>query len=80
MTNLTNPMHCWRTASDGRSADTLPADLSALGEHLNSCQSTHRHILALHCATQAARRFMAARFFTTVVLAVAILGVTIWIF
>lgn len=80
MTILSNPPHCWSTASDGRSTDTLPGDLSALGEHLDNCQSTHRHILALHCATQSMRGFMAARFFTTVVLAVVFLGVNIWLF
>jgi hypothetical protein len=79
MTILANPLHCWSTASDGRSTDTLPGDMSALGEHLDNCQSTHRHLLTLHCAAQTMRGFMAARFVTTVVLVVIFVGVNIWL-
>lgn len=80
MTILSNLPHCWSTASDGRSADTLPGDLTALGEHLDHCQSTNRHLLALHCSAQTMLGFMAARFVTTVVLFVVFLGVIIWLF
>lgn len=79
MTTFANSPHCWSTASDGSSADTLPGELSALGEHLGSCQSTHWRLLTLHCAAQTLRGFMAARFVTTVVLVTVFLGVNIWL-
>lgn len=80
MTILANSPYCWSTASGEDSADTLPGDLSALGEHLDNCQSTHRRLLTLHCAAQSMRGFMATRFVTTVVLVVVFLGVNIWLF
>ena len=80
MTILANSPHCWSTACASRSADTSPGDLSALGEHLDNCQSVHRRLLALLCAAQTMRGFMAARFVTTVVLVTVFLGVNIWLF
>jgi hypothetical protein len=80
MTIFANPPHFWSTACGGRTADTLPGDLSALGEHLDNCQNTHRHFLTLHLAAQTMRGFMAARFVTTVVLVAVVLGVNIWLF
>lgn len=79
MTTFTYPSQCWATASDGSAADTLPGELSALGEHLGNCQSTHWNLLGLHCAAQSLRGFMAARFVTTVVLVTVFLGVNIWL-
>ena len=79
MTTFTYPSQCWATASDGSAADTLPGELSALGEHLGNCQSTHSNLLGLHCAAQSLRGFMAARFVTTVVLVTVFLGVNIWL-
>jgi hypothetical protein len=80
MINVAYPPHGWSTASNGLCADTLPGELEALGEHLGSCQSKHRHLLSLHCATQKVRGFMAARFVTSVVFVVVFLGVNIWLF
>jgi hypothetical protein len=80
MTTFANPLHCWSTASNGQVADTTPADLETLGEHLGNCQSTHRHWLTLHCAAHKLRGFMATRFVTTVVLVTLFLGVNIWLF
>ncbi len=80
MTTVTTTQHCWSTASNSQSTDTLPGDLSALGEHLYHCQKIHRHVLTLHCVAQSLRGFLAARFVTTVVLGVVFLGVNIWLF
>jgi hypothetical protein len=80
MINFANPPHSWSTASNGLGADTLPGELEALGEHLGSCQSKHRHLLSLHCAAQKMGGFLAGRFVTTVVFVIVFLGVNIWLF
>ncbi|HEY8907468.1 MAG TPA: hypothetical protein VIM63_15690 [Rhodoferax sp.] len=80
LANLANPPNFWRTTSDSYSTDTLSGDLLALGEHLDNCQSTHRHLLTLHCAAQSMRGFMATRFVTTVLLVVVFVGLNIWLF
>jgi hypothetical protein len=80
MTTFAQPPHFWSTACDDRSTDTLPGDLSALGEHLDHCQSTHRHLLTMHCMALSMRGFVEARFVTTVVLVVIFFGVNIWLF
>ena len=80
LANLANPPNFWSTTSDSDSTDTLSGDLSALGEHLGNCQSTHRHLLTLHCAAQSMGGFMATRFVTTVVLVVVFVGLNIWLF
>ncbi len=80
MINFAHPLHRWRTAANGLVADTLPADLETLGEHLGNCQNTHRHWLTLGWVAHNMRGFMAARFVTTVVLVTLFLGVNIWLF
>jgi hypothetical protein len=80
MINLAYPTHGWSTASNGLGADTLPGELEALGEHLGSCQSKHRHLLSLRCAAQKMGGFMAVRFVTSVVVTTVFLGVNIWLF
>lgn len=80
LANLANPPNFWSTTSRSYSTDTLSGDLSTLGEHLNNCLSTHRHLLTLHCAAQSMGGFMAARFVTTVVLVVVFVGLNIWLF
>lgn len=80
MINFANSPHNWSTASNGFGADTLPGELEALGEHLDTCQSNHRHLLSLHCAVQKLGDFLAARFVTTVVFVIVFLGVNIWLF
>lgn len=80
MIHFTYPAQGWSTASNGLVTDTSPGELEALGQHLDSCQNKHRHLLSLHCAAQKLRGFMAARFVTTVVVVVVFLGVNIWLF
>lgn len=80
MTTFAHSSPCWSTACDDRSTDTFPGDLSALGEHLDHCQSTHRHLLTMQCMAQSLRGFVEARFVTTVVLVVIFSGVNIWLF
>jgi len=80
MINDAYPPHGWSTASNGLVADTLPGELEVLGEHLGNCQSNHRHWLSLHCAVQRMGGFLAARFVTSVVFVLIVLGLNIWLF
>jgi hypothetical protein len=64
----------WSTSSFGASADATPTELSALGEHLNLCQATHRRLVALHCMAEAMHGFIAGRFVTTLAVAVLLIG------
>ena len=79
MTILAQSPHFHSTASNGFAADTLPADLSELGDHLDTCQNSHRHLLTLRCAAVSARGFIAARLVTTVMVGAAFTGLTIWL-
>ncbi|MDO8252693.1 MAG: hypothetical protein Q7T78_23645 [Rhodoferax sp.] len=65
----------WSTASFGDTVDTSPLELSALGEHLDLCRGSHDRLFALQCAAQTMHGFVAARFVTTVVLVVLLIGV-----
>lgn len=66
----------WSTASFGETADTSPMELSALGEHLDSCKDTHGRLFALQCIGEALNRFIAPRIVTTLVVAAFLIGVT----
>lgn len=74
------PPHFQSTASNGFAADTSPGDLSELGDHLGSCQNSHRHLLTLRCAATSVRGFVATRLVTTAMVGVAFLGMYIWLF
>lgn len=65
----------WSTASFDDSADTLPIELSALGEHLNQCKGSHGWLFALQCAAQSIEGFVAARFVTTLAVVALSIGV-----
>jgi hypothetical protein len=70
----------WSTASQGKFVDTSGADLSALGEHLDSCQATHGHLFSLQCVAQSMHGFVSSRFVTTVVLVALLVGLYSLIF
>lgn len=65
----------WSTASFGDNADTLPMELSALGEHLDLCKGSRGRLFGLHCVAQTMHGFLAARFVTTLVLAALLIGI-----
>ena len=69
---ITSPS--WSTASFGDSAETSPMELSALGEHLNSCRGAHGRLFALQCAAQTMHGFVAARLVTTLLLLALLIG------
>lgn len=72
--NLNTPRF-WSTASFGGSADTSPMELSSLGEHLGACKTPGGHLLALHCAAETTRGFIASRFVTTLVAIALLIGI-----
>ena len=70
------PTPFWSTASFGDTTDTSPVELSALGEHLNSCRGAHGRFFGLQCAAEVLNSYIAPRFVTTVVVVTLLIGVT----
>lgn len=64
----------WTTASFSDAADTVPADLSALGAHVERCNGCRERLFSLRCAVEAVHGFVAPRFVTTLVAVAAIFG------
>jgi hypothetical protein len=79
MTSIAQSSHFQSTASGRFAADTLSGDLSELGQHLGTCQNTHRHLLTLRCTALSARGFIATRLVTTAMVGVAFLGLFAWL-
>ncbi len=69
---ITHPS--WSTASFGDGAQTSPLELSALGEHLDSCRGAHGRVFALQCAAQFMRGFVSAHLVTTVLSVALLIG------
>ncbi len=67
----------WSTASNAFAADTLPMELSVLGEHLEHCRALTGRLFALRCWADAAHRFVASRFVTTALLSAALIAVSL---
>lgn len=63
----------WSTASFGDTADTSPAELSALGAHLHLCRCNAGRWFALRCMTERMTGFATARFITTLVVTALLL-------
>ena len=57
--------NAWTTASFGHHADTLPAELSALGDHLGQCQGQRGRWFSLQCMAEATHGLLASHFVTT---------------
>jgi hypothetical protein len=66
----------WSTASFGDAADTSPMELSALGEHLDTCQGSRGRLFAWHCVAETMHGFIAARLVTTLMAVALLIGVT----
>lgn len=63
----------WRTSSYGHTADTSPAELSELGDHLRSCRRPSGLPFALRCGVEAVHRFVAGRIVTSLVVAAVLI-------
>ncbi len=68
----------WSTASFGDAADTSPAELSVLGEHLDHCRRWSGRLFTLQCRAQWLHAFVAGRIVTTLVVA-ALLYAAVWL-
>jgi hypothetical protein len=66
----------WSTASYGEPAHPSAAEIDSLGEHLNHCR-LGSWLLALECAVQDLQAFVAAHLFTSVALAMALIGLVL---
>jgi hypothetical protein len=64
----------WITSSFGHAADTLPVELSALGEHYDVCRTLSGPLFALRCAGEAVHRFVSTRVLTTLLVAAFLIG------
>lgn len=68
----------WSTASIGDAADTSPAELSELGEHLGHCRRWSGRLFTLQCRAQRLHAFVAGRIVTTLVV-VGLLYAAAWL-
>jgi hypothetical protein len=75
MKSNTNSARFWSTASFGGNADTSSMELLSLGDHLGVCKSPNGHLFALYCLVESVRGFMAARFVTTLIGVVLLIGI-----
>jgi hypothetical protein len=64
----------WTTSSYGDSAETKPAELEALREHLTQCSARSARLAALQCGWLRVQGFVVSRLVTT--LALLVLGIT----
>jgi hypothetical protein len=64
----------WTTSSFGETVDTTPMELSALGEHLESCNGSRGPLFALRCAGERLDGFVTGRFVTTLVVVTLLIG------
>jgi hypothetical protein len=65
----------WSTASFGKSVETSPLELSALGEHLHVCRLLRGRLYGLRCAVEALQNFIAGRFVTSVLVLALLVGI-----
>jgi hypothetical protein len=70
----------WSTTSVGDPADTRPAELSTLGEHVGHCRAAGGRFGGLQRGAQAVHGLVATRFVTTLALVVAVLGALLLVF
>lgn len=70
------PSRHWSTASFGDPASPSADEISSLGEHLNHCR-LGRWLWTLECAVQDLQGFVAAHLFTSVALAIALIGLVL---
>lgn len=64
----------WTTSSIGQAADASALELASLGHHLALCRGSTSHLFALQCAAHTMTGFATARFVSTVLVFVALLG------
>lgn len=78
-TDSVSTLRSWSTASFGEPEESVSLELSALGDHLGLCKSSHGHLFALHCAAETMHGFIVSRFVTTVVVVALLIGITTFV-
>ena len=73
-TRLSQP--CWSTSAFGDSMASAAVEWAALREHLELCRDPRKWLGALRYVAERTRGFVAARFITTLMLAVLVNGLT----
>lgn len=63
------PVRRWDTSSTDDSADSLPMELFALGEHLDQCLMLRGRLFVLRCHAESLHSFLLTHLVSTVVLA-----------
>lgn len=70
----------WSTSTLSMAEGTTPAELDALGAHVNLCNGRRGRWFTLRCSADAVHDFIAGRFVTTLLVAGAVIGLTsIWL-
>jgi len=70
----------WSTSTLSMAEDTTPAELDALGAHVNRCNQYRGRWFTLRCSVDAVHDFLAGRLVTTLLVAGAVIGLTsIWL-
>jgi hypothetical protein len=70
----------WATASFSADSDTLPADLSDLGQHVQQCSQRQSRLVRLQHGADVLHRGLLARFVTSLALLVALVGAAVLVF
>ena len=77
MTGRTLPLPRWSTSTHAAAEDSVPAELDALGAHVNHCNGCRGRWFTLRCAFDAAHDFVAGHFITTLLIAGAGIGLAV---
>lgn len=64
--HLTHRPH-WSTACEGEDGNTRPAELNALGEHLQLCAHQKGRWFGLHCAMHETARYAVGHVITSLI-------------
>jgi hypothetical protein len=77
MNSHMSPRTFWSTASFGDVADTLPGDLTELGQHVQQCSQPRSPWFLLRSGIDTLHQGLLARFVTSLALLVALVGATV---
>ncbi len=76
-TPLRGSLSCWSTSTFGETGNASITEFSALGAHRDLCRVMRGRLFSLQCGVDMVRGFLAARFVTSVAVAVALLVVIV---
>lgn len=68
---------CWSTSTFGETGNASAAEFSLLGAHLDLCRVMRGRLFSLQCGAEMVRGFLAARFVTSMAVAITVLAVVV---